>query len=119
MLWSGRGPKNYASMRQVVGKGAVGISVNTKTVLFLNDETIIICRQVAMITRKDGLLGFYRGVFTNLLTTVCGSLLLVSYDLIKERYDKFEESKVYDLRISDDPRFTSLNYVFRKAASKS
>ena len=33
MLWSGRGPKNYASIRQVVGKGAVGISVNKKTVL--------------------------------------------------------------------------------------
>ena len=46
-----------------------------------------------MITHKDGFLGFYRGVFTNLMTTVCGSLLLVSYDFIKERYDNLEESK--------------------------
>ncbi|XP_076235259.1 ADP/ATP translocase 2 [Calliopsis andreniformis] len=69
MLWSGRGSKNYVPIRQVV----------------------------STIRRKDGLLGFYKGVFTNLLTTLCGSLLLVSYDLLLDCYQKYRYSKVRDL----------------------
>lgn len=34
----------------------------------------VICRQVSMIKEKDGFAGFYKGVFANLLTTVCGSI---------------------------------------------
>lgn len=44
------------------------------------------------IIAKDGLFGFYKGVQANLMTTICGSSVLVTYDIIKFRFDKLMES---------------------------
>ncbi|XP_043526280.1 ADP/ATP translocase 4-like isoform X2 [Frieseomelitta varia] len=65
MLWSGREAGNYVSARQVI-------------------STII---------EKDGSVGFYRGVSANLISAVCGSLILVTYDIIKERFNQLMEPK--------------------------
>ncbi|KAK1117249.1 hypothetical protein K0M31_016802 [Melipona bicolor] len=65
MLWSGREARNYVSMRQVI-------------------STII---------EKDGPVGFYRGMSANLISAVCGSLILVTYDVIKERFNQLMEPK--------------------------
>ncbi|XP_017757405.1 PREDICTED: ADP/ATP translocase 3-like [Eufriesea mexicana] len=65
MLWSGRGPKNYVSIRQVINN----------------------------IIEKDGPVGFYRGISANLMTAICGSFVLVTYDVIKGRFDQLIESK--------------------------
>ncbi|OAD56836.1 ADP/ATP translocase 4, partial [Eufriesea mexicana] len=64
MLWSGRGPKNYVSIRQVINN----------------------------IIEKDGPVGFYRGISANLMTAICGSFVLVTYDVIKGRFDQLIES---------------------------
>ncbi|XP_076392086.1 ADP/ATP translocase 4 isoform X2 [Megachile rotundata] len=66
MLASGRGLKNYVTTRQVIRR----------------------------IIERDGPVGFYRGVFANLLTTICGSFVLVTYDLIKGYYFRLQEEKV-------------------------
>ncbi|XP_015591124.1 ADP/ATP translocase 1-like [Cephus cinctus] len=60
MLHTGQGLELYATLRMVGGK----------------------------IMQRDGPVGFYRGMFTNLLTTISGSLILVTHDLAKEFYIK-------------------------------
>ncbi|XP_076384231.1 ADP/ATP translocase 2 isoform X2 [Megalopta genalis] len=72
MLHSGQlGPRGYETIRQVV----------------------------ARIVETDGLAGFYKGILTNLLTTVCGSCILVTYDLVITRFPrKFEDSESPDMR---------------------
>ncbi|XP_017877834.1 ADP/ATP translocase 3-like [Ceratina calcarata] len=65
MLFSGRGVHNYVPVKKLIGN----------------------------IMKKDGLRGFYKGVNANLLTTLCGSLLLATYDIIRGLYDTMKESK--------------------------
>ncbi|CAL7951080.1 unnamed protein product [Xylocopa violacea] len=65
MLWSGRGTKHYVTVRQMI----------------------------SIILKKDGPIGFYKGISANLMSTICGALLLVTYDIIKKRFDRFVESK--------------------------
>ncbi|XP_046144871.1 ADP/ATP translocase 4-like isoform X2 [Osmia bicornis bicornis] len=65
MLWSGHGLKNYVTTRQMISR----------------------------VLKKDGPIGFYRGVIANQLTTICGSFVLVTYDLIKGHYDILKEPK--------------------------
>lgn len=50
-------------------------------------------RLIVNIMKKDGLVGFYKGVNANLLTTLCGSLLLATYDIIRGRFDKIIDNK--------------------------
>lgn len=59
-------------------------------------------RQISTIIKKDGPVGFYRGVSANLLSALCGSLILVTYDVIKERFNQLMEPKVFHLLITDD-----------------
>ncbi|XP_015439650.1 PREDICTED: ADP/ATP translocase 4-like [Dufourea novaeangliae] len=78
MLLSGRGLQSYESYRHMVGR----------------------------ITRNDGVFGLYRGMFAKLLTTVCGSLILVTYDLITDHYKKYKSKrfrrKLEDFKKSDE-----------------
>lgn len=69
MLWSGRNAIEYPPMRHVMNN----------------------------IIAKDGLFGFYKGVQANLMTTICGSSVLVTYDIVKFRFDKLMESYSKDL----------------------
>ncbi|XP_076656685.1 ADP/ATP translocase 4 [Halictus rubicundus] len=66
MLHSGHGPAGYVSSRKLI----------------------------ARIMENDGLIGFYRGIFANLLATVCGSFILVSYDLVIAQYEKFKAQRM-------------------------
>ncbi|KAF3421019.1 hypothetical protein E2986_13036 [Frieseomelitta varia] len=58
-----------------------------------NEHDNSIFRQISTIIEKDGSVGFYRGVSANLISAVCGSLILVTYDIIKERFNQLMEPK--------------------------
>ncbi|KAG7200194.1 hypothetical protein KM043_000626 [Ampulex compressa] len=60
MLWSGRGPQNYTTIRETTRR----------------------------IVQNEGPIGLYRGVLANLLTTVCGSFILATYDIVKGFYQR-------------------------------
>lgn len=96
MLWSGRGSRSFVTVRHVVSKKFWNnFNWNLKGSFTEYDYSIL--RQITTIIEKDGPIGFYRGLTANLMSTLCGSLLLVTYDIVKLRFDQLMESKVFRL----------------------
>lgn len=89
MLWSGRNAIEYPPMRHVMNN----------------------------IIAKDGLFGFYKGVQANLMTTICGSSVLVTYDIVKFRFDKLMES--YSKDLDSTFTFSDRNNITNHSQQKS